>query len=39
MFMAEGILNVLKDDIKEGTKILIPRAQKAREALPIDFVN
>lgn len=35
MFMAEGILNVLKDDIKEGTKVLIPRAQKAREALPI----
>ena len=35
MFMAEGILNVLKEDIKEGTKVLIPRAQKAREALPI----
>lgn len=35
MFKAEGILEVLKEDITAGTKILIPRAQKAREALPI----
>ncbi len=34
MFRAEGVLSALKDDIKQGTKILIPRAQKAREALP-----
>lgn len=34
MFKAEGILDVLKEDITPGTKVLIPRAQKAREALP-----
>ncbi len=34
MFKAEGVLDALKDDVKEGTKILIPRAKKAREALP-----
>ncbi len=35
MFKAEGILEVLKNDIQKGSKVLIPRAQKAREALPI----
>lgn len=34
MFRAEGVLEALKDDVKAGTKILIPRAKKAREALP-----
>ena len=34
MFKAEGILEVLQNDITKGTKVLIPRAQKAREALP-----
>lgn len=34
MFRAEGVLEVLKDDIWDGVKILLPRAQKAREALP-----
>lgn len=33
-FRAEGILEVLKDDIKAGMKVLIPRAQEAREVLP-----
>lgn len=35
MFKAEGILEVLQNDIQKGSKVLIPRAQKAREALPI----
>lgn len=35
MFKAEGILKVLQNDIQKGSKVLIPRAQKAREALPI----
>lgn len=34
MFKAEGILDVLKENITLGIKVLIPRAQKAREALP-----
>jgi uroporphyrinogen III methyltransferase/synthase len=33
-FRAEGILEVLKEDIEAGMKILIPRAQEAREILP-----
>lgn len=35
IFKAEGILEVLQNDIQKGSKVLIPRAQKAREALPI----
>lgn len=35
MFKAEGILEVLKNDIQKDSRVLIPRAQKAREALPI----
>ena len=33
-FRAEGILEALENLVKEGQKILIPRAQEAREILP-----
>lgn len=39
VFMAEGIIKVLAEDIKEGTKILIPRAVKAREILPQELAK
>lgn len=33
-FRAEGIIEVLRGEIKAGMKILLPRAQEAREILP-----
>ena len=33
-YQAEGIIDALKGEIKEGTKVLIPRAAEAREILP-----
>ena len=33
-YQAEGIIEALKGEIKEGTKVLIPRAAEAREILP-----
>lgn len=33
-FRAEGILEALKDEMMPGTRILIPRAQVARDVLP-----
>lgn len=33
-FRAEGIIEILKDEITAGMKILIPRAAEAREILP-----
>lgn len=39
VFMAEGIIKSLAPFIKEGTKILIPRANKAREVLPLELMK
>ncbi|MFA6850293.1 MAG: uroporphyrinogen-III C-methyltransferase [Selenomonadaceae bacterium] len=33
-FRAEGVIYALKDDISQGTKILLPRAEEARAVLP-----
>ena len=33
-YQAEGIIDAIKGEIKEGTKVLIPRAAEAREILP-----
>ena len=33
-FRAEGILEAMRDKVSEGMKILLPRAQEAREILP-----
>ena len=39
MFKAEGVLECLKDEINDKTNVLIPRAKKAREALPEGLIK